>query len=291
MTHFVAIHEIHEGRPFLGEVRQLLVDEEEGRVAVAIGVEGGWDVLLSTRSDDDEVNVAHDGVNFALKGRFGIVRLRKSEVVEALLVEGTTLRAGDWAVNAPAAALKGTLTGHDDRGLRTEAILTTSIDTTDYALPPGSILHVDHAHGERISLPLRDASSAVDGTTFRLLDVYRLNSGEGEVADVIAGKGIRSTIQQARAFYGEGFAGQRLIVGDEEFTISHTHIGWEIDVKETERLTRVSKGDRFQVRAFREGDAVRIPLHVGVRVDESGETRVSGLVKDGWLYVREGAEE
>lgn len=287
-THFAAIHQPYAGSPFVEAVERLHLDETTETAAFAVTHGGGTDVLLSSRSPEGRVRVEHGGLNFELEGRFGMVRLNDGTVGDALLVEGTRLVAGDWSLHSPRANLAGELVDWVDGYTSREGVLMVDLDSGGYHLPPGTLLRIDHGHGVRVALPLREIDRRGEAERIRLKDVFRLHSGRGEVAEVIPGQGIRSTIQQARAFYGEGFAGQRLLLGDREFTISHTHIGWEIDVAETEGLSDVSVGDSFEIVPFRVGDSVSIPLHLRARLGDDGIYTVSGNIREDFDHHRKG---
>ena len=70
---------------------------EYSPVAIEISVPGGRDILLANGSERDSLRSGE----FALTGKFGLIREREDKITELRLVAGTRLSAGKLEVTSP----------------------------------------------------------------------------------------------------------------------------------------------------------------------------------------------
>jgi hypothetical protein len=152
---FLAVHEPFRGEPFLDGFRSLAMEPAaEGCVAFEVR-HGAWtDTIISTLDEPPYPERRLPG-GIVFQGRLGFLRQHKRQVVEAVLVEGTGLRAGDVRLTSPVGRWEGSIESASRRadGAEQDAFLTAA------TLPAGEALkgrwmivtHGDgHTHGYAI---------------------------------------------------------------------------------------------------------------------------------------------
>lgn len=111
-TQFITVIEPYGHEPFIASTRVLdnVVGDEGFVAAVEVTLaDGRRDVLLVSENQSD---VSAGDVR--MNGRIGFARFNGDNVTACALIQGERLEAGDRALEAPTAAITGTLAGFDD---------------------------------------------------------------------------------------------------------------------------------------------------------------------------------
>jgi hypothetical protein len=175
-SQFVTVLDAYLGTPVLGPVRRLVAQAvgtpDYAPIALEVTVPGGRDLILANAAETDSLTCGE----FALTGRFGLVRERDGKVVDLRLVAGTRLSAGELLVTLPPAA-SGRIVAVD-RSRRTITIEGT-LPVPDGL--PGTRLLIDN-HGERVSSYTIVAARGLGGGRIELALDSSGNLGEGLAA-------------------------------------------------------------------------------------------------------------
>ncbi len=138
---FLAVHEVHEGRPRVQSVTQLDFEGDAGSaVGVQIQLEGGFIDYVVHTLDEHPPHPEHRvaGVDLAMQGRFAHVRTRNGQVIWMKLLQGNRLVFGDRVITPTHGDFshRGSITSvrHAERGDVANAFETATV------LPPGEQL-------------------------------------------------------------------------------------------------------------------------------------------------------
>ncbi len=166
---FVAVHEPHSGRPFLGRVTRLAVTPDDGScVALQIEHSAATDLVFSTNDETPYLErVTETGVR--LRGRLGVVRLQAGKVTELTLLQGQSFSGEDWRVHTTSEGFRGSLEGVTRRSEgAAEDALITSADLPAGSALAGQWLSVIYPTGHRQGHEIVEVRKR-DGKTFIVL--------------------------------------------------------------------------------------------------------------------------
>lgn len=162
-SQFVTVIEAYAGNRVLGGIHRLpceaVGEAEYEPIALAVTVPGGRDIILLNGREDASLR----GEDFALTGRFGLVRERAGKVTELRLVAGSHLACGDLKVEQPALAGPAQIVAAD----RTNRAIELEGPVPPVETLAGRRVIVDN-HGERLSSYLVQAAERLSPTRVRL---------------------------------------------------------------------------------------------------------------------------
>ena len=172
-SQFVTVPEPYLGRRFLSGIRRLpaqaVGESDYAPIALEVSVPGGRDIILANGSESASLRCGE----FALTGKFGLIRERDGKVVELRLVAGSKLSAGKLQVIHPSPGIaKIAAVDREKRALTVEGTLPPLHTLT------GSRIAIDN-HGERICSYTVVAASTISENRVRLIVDSSGNIGEG----------------------------------------------------------------------------------------------------------------
>lgn len=217
-SQFVTVLEAYTGKRFLGAIRRLPAEPVSARdyapLALEITVPGGRDIILANGSEDSSLICGE----FALTGKFGLIRERDGKVTDLQLIAGTSLSAGDLRVTQELPG-SGQIVAVDR--------LSKTITVQGRLPAPGTLIGkriaIDN-HGERVSsYTVTHAEPAGDNRLLITLDSSG-NIGEG-IAVGFADGFIRNGPEVNMPFAGLVKIGDRFDYSDCFYNGGHLETG------------------------------------------------------------------
>jgi hypothetical protein len=163
---FAAVHEPFRPQPFLTAVRSLPLDPPgQGAVALEVGHGDLLDTIICTGDEPPYPERRLPG-GITVRGRLAVLRQRANQVVAAWLIDGLSLKKGEFTLTSPAARYEGTIESATRKaeGGAENALITAA------ALPEGDrlagqwmiITHANgHTRGYQISRVERQSDKSV----------------------------------------------------------------------------------------------------------------------------------